>query len=309
VEPYVAVTNPVWFRHLRAQAGAGGALDEVNFWNPGGTPLKRFQPGDPVFFRLKAPDRRIGGYGFFAAFHPLRLAEAWAFFGTKNGCDDPFALAALTGKTLADRVGCTILRRVTCWPDARHFAWGDAEGWRGAGPQRGKTERVPALAQRLLDEIRFDAAQAPDELTAEAFVPLLADERQLVTARAMLREGQGAFRTRLLDAYGGRCAITGEHTEIVLDAAHIQPYLGPRSNHVQNGLLLTKEFHALFDAGYVTVTPEHEVRVSPRLRSEWRNGHRYYPHDGRQLLVLPDAPGERPSAEVLEWHGRRVFKN
>lgn len=43
---------------------------------------------------------------------------------------------------------------------------------------------------------------------------------------------------------------------MVLDAAHIQPCLGPRSNHPQNGLVLTKEFHALFDRGYVTVTPE-----------------------------------------------------
>ena len=37
------------------------------------------------------------------------------------------------------------------------------------------------------------------------------------------------------------------------ESAHIQPYLGPRSNHVQNGVLLTKELHALFDAGYVTI--------------------------------------------------------
>lgn len=27
------------------------------------------------------------------------------------------------------------------------------------------------------------------------------------------------------------------------------------SNHVQNGVLLTEEFHTLFDRGYVTITP------------------------------------------------------
>ena len=125
----------------------------------------------------------------------------------------------------------------------------------------------------------------PDELRAEAFHPLDADERVLHLAKTVQRVGQGAFRTRLLDAYGRRCAITGEHTAIVLDAAHIQPYLGPRSNHVQNGLLLTKEFHALFDAGYVTVTPEHRVRVSRRLREDWQNGHRDYPHDGQRVEI------------------------
>jgi putative restriction endonuclease len=110
-----------------------------------------------------------------------------------------------------------------------------------------------------------------------------------------------------LSAYAGQCAITGEHTEPVLDAAHIQPDLGPRSNHVQNGLLLTKEFHALFDRGYVTVTPEHEVRVSPRLRKDWHNGHRYYPYDGKRLLVVPERSNLQPSSEALEWHNERRF--
>lgn len=121
------------------------------------------------------------------------------------------------------------------------------------------------------------------------------------------REGQGAFRLRLLDAYGGRCAITGEKTEPVLEVAHIQPYLGPRSNHVQNGLLLTTEFHTLFDRGYVTVTPEHEVRISPRLRKEWRNGHRYYPYDGQRLVQMPQEPELQPSPAALEWHERNIF--
>ncbi len=308
VEAYVAVTNPSWFFHLREQAGESGTLDEVNFWNPGGTKLKNFRPGDPVFFRLKAPHRKIVGYGFFAAFHPLRLAEAWEFFGTRNGCADPFELARLTGKELSDRIGCTVLRGVVLRADAAHFAWGEREGWQKSGLQRGKTVRDPVLVARLAAELAFEATQMPDELRAEPFTPLETDERRIVIARGLRREGQGAFRTRMLDAYDGRCAITGEHTEIVLDAAHIQPYLGPRSNHVQNGLLLTKEFHALFDQGYVTITPEHEVRVSPRLKSEWQNGRRYYPHDGQPLLVLPNSASERPSAEVLVWHGERVFK-
>lgn len=98
--------------------------------------------------------------------------------------------------------------------------------------------------------IRDDAADIPGEL-ADNFSPLEFDERAFALRDAVTREGQGAFRLRLLHAYGGRCAITGEHTEPVLDAAHIQPYLGPRSNHLQNGLLLTKEFHALLDEGYV----------------------------------------------------------
>jgi len=94
----------------------------------------------------------------------------------------------------------------------------------------------------------------------------------------------------------------------MLDAAHIQPYLGPASDHVQNGLVLTKEFHALFFCGYVTVTPQMRVRVSPQLRSEFHNGRRYYPYDGQSLAKLPRDAGARPSAAALAWHGVNVFR-
>lgn len=94
----------------------------------------------------------------------------------------------------------------------------------------------------------------------------------------------------------------------VLDAAHVQPYLGPASNHLQNGLLLTKELHALFDLGYMTVTPEHIVRVSDRLRKDWNNGRRYEQFDGQPLAFVPSRPELRPSRLALEWHADVRFK-
>jgi putative restriction endonuclease len=131
---------------------------------------------------------------------------------------------------------------------------------------------------------------------------------ELVLAQRTERIGQGTFRARLLDAYGRRCAITGERTEPVLDAAHIQPYLGPRSNHIRNGLVLSKEFHTLFDLGYVGIDPDYRVHVSPRLYEEWHNGRRYYEYDDRPLVQLPEVVAERPSPAALEWHlGKRFL--
>ncbi len=122
----------------------------------------------------------------------------------------------------------------------------------------------------------------------------------------MRREGQGTLRSRLLDACDRRCAITGEHTEILLDAAHIQPYMGPRSNHVQNGLLLAQEFHTLFDKGYVTVTPDLRGRVSGRLAREWNNGKRCAAYHGQELRAVPGA-SERPARAAIEWHAESVL--
>ena len=81
-----------------------------------------------------------------------------------------------------------------------------------------------------------------------------------------------------------------------------------RSNHLQNGLLLTKEFHTLFDLGYVTVTPDYVVRVSPALSKDWRNGRRYYPYDGKRLVSVPKAAPLRPSASALSLHNETVFR-
>jgi len=58
----------------------------------------------------------------------------------------------------------------------------------------------------------------------------------------------------------------------------------------------------------VTVTPELEVRVSTRLKSEWKNEKRSYPYDGERLVVVPGSKSERPSPEALEWHNNTVFR-
>lgn len=135
----------------------------------------------------------------------------------------------------------------------------------------------------------------------------MADERRRRLADVVAREGQGTFRLRLLDAYGRQCAITGKHTVPVPDAAHIQPYLGARSNHIQNGIVLTKELHTLFDGGYVGITPDYVVRVSDQLRADYHNGRRYYPYDGQRLVHLPADPRGRPSRDALAWHFENVF--
>lgn len=313
--PYVAVTDIKWFDFLSGLADERHRVDEVNFWNPSGRPLKNFSPGEPVFLRLKHPRNAVAGYGFFAHFTRLRLDEAWTCFQEKNGAPSFFTLSAAIGQYRGEGIsethrnppviGCTILRDAVFWPQKRWLPWGPERGWHRS-QMRGSTERDPERAGQLLGEILLDHQVPPRELVQPFRVREL-DQRKFVEAQVVRREGQGTFRAMLLDAYGRRCSITGERTEPVLDAAHIQPYLGPDSNHVQNGLLLTKEFHTLFDLGYVGVTPSHEIQISPRLREDWDNGKRYYEYHGRRLIQLPDDPRKRPSAEALSWHIDKKF--
>ena len=70
------------------------------------------------------------------------------------------------------------------------------------------------------------------------------------------RLGQGAFRVLVTDIYQRRCAVTRERTLPALEAAHIRPYSTGGTHEAQNGLLLRRDIHSLFDAGYVTVTQD-----------------------------------------------------
>ena len=80
-------------------------------------------------------------------------------------------------------------------------------------------------------------------------------ERIRVFAELTRRRGQGVFRKRLLEAYQGRCCITGCLDQAVLDAAHIIPYSQTVSNVISNGLILRTDLHALFDEDLLGIEP------------------------------------------------------
>lgn len=120
------------------------------------------------------------------------------------------------------------------------------------------------------------------------------------------RLGQGAFRIVITDNYDRRCAVTGERTLPALDAAHIRPYASEGRHEPNNGLLLRRDIHSLFDLGYVTVTPAHNFEVSRRIRDEFENGRDYYALHGRSIRV-PDQLDRQPAREALTWHNENRF--
>jgi predicted restriction endonuclease len=71
-----------------------------------------------------------------------------------------------------------------------------------------------------------------------------------------VRIGQNAFKALVQEAYGRRCAVTGDKIVPVVQAAHIRPVGGEGLNRVDNGLLLRSDVHTLFDAGYAGVHPQ-----------------------------------------------------
>jgi putative restriction endonuclease len=117
----------------------------------------------------------------------------------------------------------------------------------------------------------------------------------------MPRLGQGTFRASIIDGFGRRCAVTGEKTLPILDAAHIRPFADGGEHQPGNGVLLRTDVHRLFDLGYVTIADDHRFEVSRRLREDYENGREYYELHGRPIRA-PDDDRFLPSAEALAWH-------
>jgi putative restriction endonuclease len=86
-----------------------------------------------------------------------------------------------------------------------------------------------------------------------------------------------------------------------------KPFSEGGDNDPANGLLLRRDIHALFDGGYVTVTPDLKFRVSRRIKEEFENGRHYYAFDG-QTVAAPTAASWSPNPEVLKWHSTERFR-
>jgi putative restriction endonuclease len=147
-----------------------------------------------------------------------------------------------------------------------------------------------------------------DHLQRPAFAgmseaPARFGEPQLVRPRL----GQGGFRVLVTDTYNRRCAITGERTLPALEAAHIRPYGEGGDHDARNGLLLRRDIHSLFDAGYVTVTPDARFEVSRRIKEEFENGRHYYELHGKPIFAPVDVR-LRPDPGALRWHNENAFR-
>ncbi|MBD8491537.1 HNH endonuclease [Pseudomonas syringae] len=134
--------------------------------------------------------------------------------------------------------------------------------------------------------------------TQEIFDPSdLIDARKRILATIVRRQGQGAFRKKILNAYSARCAVTGCAIEALLEAAHIVPYLGAETNVVSNGLLLRADIHTLFDLGLLWIEPETmQVGLSAQLKAS------EYQSLENTPMQLPDRLIDQPSLEAVRAH-------
>lgn len=302
---WTGVTDNRWYQFLSKQT----LLDEVNFWHPSGRPpFKSLPEGTPFLFKLKSPHHHIAGGAYFIKFESLPLRLAWDDFGVKNGAATFSEFEALINAARgrdSDRsrdIGCSILgepfffQQKDWIPVAAEFA---------ANIVSGKSFDTQDMnGRRIWSAVQLATASSQQGVRRIAEPMAMYGTPVLVKPR----RGQGTFRALVTNAYGRRCAITGESTLPVLEAAHIQPVSSGGQHYTSNGLLLRSDFHKLFDEGLITITPHLRLEVSSRIKEQWFNGKAYNRLHGEQLTSLPGAADDKPNPLFLQWHNDNRYE-
>ncbi len=303
---YFGVTDPGWYEHLSRTPGP----KDANFWRPS-TRAYRLPMGTPFMFKLKAPHHAIAGFGFFAGFTILPDWLAWNTFGEANGVGSlselRHRLTAIREGARIDadpqgRIGCALVAEARLFP---RDEWVQApKDWKPRTQSGESYDLSTGEGARVWNE-----CLARGSITAPVVVPSAAEATGARFGAPVVyrpRLGQGIFRVQVLDEYSRACAVTGEHSLPVLEAAHIRPYANGGEHDITNGLALRTDIHRLFDTGYVCVDDALRFIVGRRLKEDFSNGRSYYGLHGTKL-ELPPNPSARPSPSALTWHREQVF--
>lgn len=307
----VAVTDGTWFDVLRRRQD----FDRINFWSPSTRNFHALQRGELFLFKLRAPHNAIVGGGFFERAFTMPCSRAWKAFGEANGAHTEQEMRlSIAGHGSVDpdgpddfEIGCRILNRPfffdeSCWFEPPNWSpqivtfkiynTDDADG-------RELWEKINNCLSRQsvpdIGKVNPDVVKVKERVRPGASHPIQA------------RLGRGTFHMLITDIYERRCAVTRERTLPALEVAQIRPHGDGGSHEARNGLLLRRDIYGLFDAGYVTVTPDLDFEVSRRIREEYGNGQDYYALHGQQISV-PRKHSLRPDPDALAWHNEHRFR-
>jgi len=97
--------------------------------------------------------------------------------------------------------------------------------------------------------------------------PNTTERKGLVTSRV----GQGYYRQQIIEKWGGKCPITGIDIKSILISSHILRWSESNDEErldVENGILLSPLFDALFDRHLISFQDTGEIIVSNTLKEE-----------------------------------------
>ena len=89
--------------------------------------------------------------------------------------------------------------------------------------------------------------------------------------KSLARPKQAAFRLEVMEIFGSRCAITGCTAQDALEAAHVVSVSEGGGYAPDNGILLRRDIHRLFDLNLVAIDPQClEVNIADEIADDYR---------------------------------------
>lgn len=137
---------------------------------------------------------------------------------------------------------------------------------------------------------------------------ILSKEGKERDAMVKMRVNQKFFRQMVLAAYDNTCCITGLQEPALLVAGHIKRWADDRTNRMNphNGIAINALHDKAFEIGYITITPEYMIKVSPRLKKK-ASAH-VQELFGRFDGVAMHKPKKFwPEPDFLRFHNEHVF--
>jgi putative restriction endonuclease len=175
----------------------------------------------------------------------------------------------------------------------------------------GNYETLVPESEALLAQLITGDSDVPVEVRTDVIKVLSRPEGPTeAISEVKVRRGQRFFRQAVMNAYGGRCAVTGLSIRELLIASHIIPWSEVEQHRLdpQNGIALNVLHDRAFDEGLITFDADLRLVLAPSLRDHFANAtvaQHFQAFEGTALNIPAEAAG--PKAEYLEWHRQHLF--
>lgn len=166
-------------------------------------------------------------------------------------------------------------------------------------------EVIPFESEQKLAELKHTTVEELNQIPEEELLKAGKTREQMVKVRV----NQSFFRKTVLAAYNDTCCITGISQREFLIAGHIRPWSIDEKNRLnpRNGIAINALHDKAFEVGYITITPDYKVKVSPLMLKN-KNQHTldFFGKFDNQPIILPSR--FLPDVEFLKYHNQERFK-
>lgn len=136
-------------------------------------------------------------------------------------------------------------------------------------------------------------------------------ERPIVQSLVSKPFRDRAFRRAVMEAYDGRCAVTGWKLvngggRLEAQAAHIRPVEHNGPDSIRNGLALSGTAHWMFDRGLISMSDDLDIMISRQV-NDLPSVEAMINQSGK--AIPPKRETERPHPKYLRWHRENCFKH